>query len=149
MKPKEYIKFLQNIEYYLGLDLNFVKEDGIDYPVGILDDVKIYFMHYKTETQAKEKWIERSKRLNLDNLYILFTDRDGCSVEDMKLFDSLPYKNKIVFVNKEYSEIKSAYYIKGFENEKSVGILTHFINKYSGRRYLDSFDFVKWFNNGK
>lgn len=149
LKPKDYIKFLQNIEYYLGCDLKFTKEEDIEYPIGMLDDIKIYFMHYKTEEKAKEKWIERSKRINLDNLFILFTDRDECSFEDIKAFDRLPYKNKIIFVNKEYPEIKSAYYIKGFENEKTVGVLTHFVNKYSGKRYLDYFDYVKWFNEGK
>lgn len=146
LKPKDYIKFLQNMEYYLNCELSFTNEEGIDYPIGVLDDIKIYFTHYENEDIAKTKWLERLKRLNLNNLFILFTDRDGCTLEDIKNFDQLPYKNKIIFVHKEYPEIKSAYYIKGFEKEDSVGKLGYYINKYSGKRYLDYFNYVKWFN---
>ena len=146
IKPKDYIKFLKNIEYYLKCNLTFIKEEGINYPIGLLEDIKIYFMHYENEDIAREKWKERSKRINLNNLFILFTDRDNCSMEDIKEFDKLPYKNKIIFVNKKYTDIKSAYYIKGFEKEEAVGILSRYINAYSGKRYLDAFDYVKWFN---
>ena len=148
LKPKEYIKLLQNLKEYMQYELTFIKEDGIDYPIGLLKDVRIYFMHYETEEIAKEKWEARAKRLNYDNLFILFTDRDECSLEDMEAFDNLPYKNKVIFVNKERPNIKSSYYIKGFENEESVGKLGIYIDEKSGKRYLDLFDYVEWFNNG-
>ncbi len=148
LKPKEYIKLLQNLKEYMQYELTFIKEEGIDYPIGLLKDVRIYFMHYETEEIAKEKWESRAKRLNYDNLFILFTDRDECSLEDMEAFDNLPYKNKVIFVNKERPTIKSSYYIKGFENEESVGKLGIFIDEDSGKRYLDLFDYVEWFNNG-
>lgn len=148
LKPKEYIKLLQNLKEYMQYELTFIKEEGIDYPIGLLKDVRIYFMHYETEEIAKEKWEARAKRLNYDNLFILFTDRDECSLEDMEAFDNLPYKNKVIFVNKECPNIKSSYYIKGFENEESVGKLGIYIDEKSGKRYLDLFDYVEWFNNG-
>lgn len=148
LKPKEYIKLLQNLKEYMQYELTFIKEEGIDYPIGLLKDVRIYFMHYETEEIAKEKWEARAKRLNYDNLFILFTDRDECSLEDMEAFDNLPYKNKVIFVNKERPNIKSSYYIKGFENEESVGKLGIYIDEKSGKRYLDLFDYVEWFNNG-
>lgn len=109
--------------------------------------MKIYFQHYETESEAQKKWEQRKTRISYDNLFILFTDRDGCTYEDLIRFDSLKYKNKAVFVHKKYPEIRSAVYIPGFENETSVGMCMNFKNKFTARRYLDAFDYVSWFNN--
>lgn len=146
MTPRDYIKFLQNLEHYLACNMSFTTEENISYPIGLLDDVKIYFQHYQTEADAKEKWEARAKRINLDNLFILFSDRDGCTYEDLLDFDALPYKNKIVFTNKPYPNIASSFYIKGFENEPCIGLVYEFVNRYSGKKHYDSFDYVKWFN---
>ena len=58
-------------------------------------------------------------------------------------FDSLPYKNKIVFTNKPYSDITSSVYIKGFENESCVGVCYEWMNRFSGKRIYDQFDYVR------
>lgn len=148
LKPTDFIKYLKNIEHYMNSELTFIQEEGITYPVGLLDDVKIYFQHYKTEEEAKDKWRERSNRINMDNLFIIFTDRDGCTEEHLREFDNLPYKNKVVFTHKPYLDIKSAVYIKGFEKEETVGMCFAFKNKFTGKKYYDQFDYVSWFNNG-
>ena len=146
IKPKDYIKLLKDFDRYMAADLSEVFEDGISYPIGKLDDATIYFQHYESFEQAKEKWNERKKRIDKSNLFVLFTDRDGCTYEDLIEFDSLPY-NKVVFTNKPYPEIKSSFYIKGFENLESVG---HCYEYMPGKRikYYDQFDYVKWFNEG-
>ncbi len=146
MQPKDFIRYLQNIEHYINCEMEFIDEKNILYPVGKLDDIKIYFQHYQTEEEAKNKWYERQKRLNLENCFILFSDRDGCSYEDLLEFDKLPFKNKIVFCHKSYPEIQSAYYIKGFENEKSVGLCMMYKSLFSLHKYYDDFDYVAWFN---
>lgn len=147
--PKDFIKFVKNLKYYMSLNLNFIKQEGIDYPIGVLDDIKIYFMHYKTEEDAANKWNERKQRINYDNLFIIMTERDGCTYEDLKAFDNLDYKNKVVFTHIEYPEIKSSFCIKGFENENQVGHIFEFINAESGIKKYDQFEYVKWFNNEK
>ena len=146
IKPKDYIKLLKNFDRYMAADLSEIFEDGITYPIGKLDDISIYFQHYDSFEQAKETWDERKKRIDKTNLFVLFTDRDGCTYEDLVEFDSLPY-NKVVFTNKPYPEIKSSFYIKGFENLESVG---HCYEYMPGRiiKYYDQFDYVKWFNEG-
>lgn len=146
IKPNEYIKLLENLEYYMQLNLVFVKEKGIDYPIGVLKDIRIYFQHYDSEERALELWNKRKKRMNYDNLYILFTNRNGCTNEDLQRFDKLPYRNKKVFVHKKMPNIKSSVYIPGFENQDCVGICIDYINNYSGKRYFDYFDYVSWFN---
>ena len=149
MKPDDFIKFLLNMHYYFSCDMSFIEESDIDYPIGVLDDVRIYFQHYATADEAKHKWMERMQRINYDNLFIMFTDRDGCTYQNLVDFDSLPYKNKVVFTHVPYPELKSAYYIKGFEKEKSVGMCFNYRHKFSLKKYYDDFDYVSWFNGDK
>ena len=149
IRPQDFLKLLLDLDTYMKSDIKEIFEDGICYPIGQLRDINLYFQHYSSFEEAKKKWIERKKRINKKNLYILFTDRDGCSYQDLLEFDQLAYKNKVVFTNCEYHEISSSFYIKGFENEKSVGICSEFIPNKNWLRYYDQFDYVEWFNNGK
>lgn len=147
IKPRDFIKLLKDFDRYMEEELKEFVEKGIDYPIGQLDDVIVYFQHYESFKQAKEKWDERKNRIDKDNLFVIFTDRDGCTYEDLLEFDSLPY-NKVVFTNKLYPEIKSSFYIKGFEKNESVG---HCFEYMPGKKikYYDQFDYVRWFNKGK
>ncbi len=149
MWPKDYIRLLSNFEEYMKHELEFINDEDYDYPVAMLKDVKIYFQHYKSKEEAQKKWDERKARINMDNLFIMFTDRDGCTYSDLKEFDNLPYENKVVLTKKEYPELKSAVYIPGFEKEESVGICSEYRGKYSLKRYYDDFNYIKWINNGK
>ena len=45
--PADFIKYVKKLKYYSSLNLEFIEEKDITYPVGKLDDIKIYFMHYK------------------------------------------------------------------------------------------------------
>lgn len=149
IKPKDYIKMLSNLRQYMNADLTFVKEEGIDYPVGKINDVILYFQHYNSENEALEIWNKRKARINYENLFVMFTERDGCTYEDLKLFDELPFENKVVFTHKDYPEIKSSVYIKGFENQSELGFLFDFMPDKIGKKYYDQFDYVSWFNCNK
>lgn len=143
--PDDYIRLLKNLRMYLSLKLEFVQEEGIGFPVGQLGDVKIYFQHYSSETEAEETWYRRLGRIDYANLFIMFTDR-GCTLSDLLEFDSLDYKNKVCFTHVKMANIKSAVYIKGFEDKSEVGVLSEFKKPDSRYRYLDDFDYVGWFN---
>lgn len=149
--PKDYIKILSDLRLYMNSDLIFVKEydenfGQIEYPTAYLLDAKIYFMHYKNEEDAREAWYRRRNRMNWENLWIVFSDRDGCTIDDLKKFDELPYEHKVVFTHKAYPEIKSAFYIKGYEKQGQVGILTDMQYRFfSAKRIIEQFDFVNWF----
>ncbi|WP_443091399.1 DUF1919 domain-containing protein [Basfia succiniciproducens] len=147
LEPADFVKYLQNIHHYMQADLQFIKTDKA-YPVGKLEDLTVYFMHYHSEQEARNKWIERTKRINLDNLFILMTDRDGCRYEDLSAFDKLPFANKIVFTHKKYTEFSSALYIPGFEAQSQVGDLFEF-SGWNGKKFYDQLDYVNWFNTGK
>lgn len=145
--PEDFLKFLSDIKGNLQYELVEEKNNNFNYPIGNLNGIKIHFMHYTSFIEAKNKWNERKQRINYDNLFIMFTDRDGCTYEQIERFDRLPYKNKVIFTHKQYSEIKSSYYIEGYEKEDSVGILSQYIGN-SCKRYLHKFNFVKWLNEG-
>ncbi|MBO5797187.1 MAG: DUF1919 domain-containing protein [Clostridia bacterium] len=146
IKPKDFIKFLKDIPHYISCPMTFTTEEGVSYPIGVLDDIRIYFQHYATPEEAEESWVKRSQRIDLQNLFILFTDRDGCTYQDLCDFEALPYKNKIVFTHLPYPELTSAFYMKGWETEESVGKCYRFVHKFSGKKYYDAFDYVSWFN---
>ena len=147
MYPRDFIKFLENMDYYLEKEISFIKYHNCNYPVGIIDDIRIFFMHFETEKEAEEKWNKRKKRINKNNLFILMTDRDECTYEDLVRFDNLPYKNKVVFTHVKHSDIVSAVYIPGFDNEDSVGLCYEYTSEKSYKRHQDAFDYVNWFNN--
>ncbi|MGX2947845.1 DUF1919 domain-containing protein [Frederiksenia canicola] len=144
LTPKDFIRYLKNIEFYQQQNLTFVQTEKA-YPVAKLADITLYFMHYHSEQEAEQKWNERTKRMDLDNLFVMMTERDGCEYQDLMEFDALPFKNKVVFTHKNYPEIKSAVYIQGFENNAMVGDIFEYTGL-NGNRYYDQFDYVSWLN---
>lgn len=145
VRPPYFIKYLKNIEYYQGLQLHFEENTGKHYPIAWLDDVEIHFLHYTTNEEAAAKWYDRTKRMNLNNLFIMMSERDGCTYEDLQNFDALPIKNKVMFTHRPYPEFESAFYIPGFEKNKGVGVLLEY-RADTGHRHYDHFDYVAWFN---
>lgn len=79
-------------------------------------------------------------------------ERDGCTYEDILEFDNLSYKNKVVFVSKEMPEIKSAIHIpkanETINGKIQVKNLLGYRNKLVGKRDIDLFDYIKFFNEG-
>lgn len=112
-----YFKFCSNLRYYLSQELVFIDPKTsldykkrkqrygreIDYPVGRLDDVEIWFTHYKTREDAKEKWIRRCNRINFSNLLIKWSKRNSDSESGIDEFLELPYQHKIAFVSPDIS----------------------------------------------
>jgi len=148
IKAPDFVKFLSNLDHYLKQEIVEIHKEGISYPVGKLDDIEIYFMHYKDINEAREKWYERSKRINYDNIFIIMVDDNRCTKETIKQFEQLPYKNKVFLTNKRYKNCKTAYYIKGFENKEYIEDITMYKNIF-GQKYYDNFDYVSWLNKGK
>lgn len=144
IKPSDFIKMLKRLDYYLNCNLEFRDSGKNAYPIGFLDDICIFFQHYKSNDEARKKWEERKKRINYDKICVIMTERDGCTFDDLLEFDKLPFRRKVVFTHKDYPSIRSAFYIKGFENDNEVGSLTSFVPGKIGTRYFDSFDFKKF-----
>lgn len=144
MESKDYIKFLENLEYYLSIDANLIEfiQDS-PYPVGYLEDIKIYFVHYNSEEEVIEKWNIRKSRVDMNNLFIIMTDRDGCTDEIFNRFINLSFKNKI-FYSHSKKDNNCVIYMPCFKHENQVGGLTDFCNILGKRYYAKYFDYIKW-----
>lgn len=144
----DYIKFLKNPQKYLNEPLIFFNHESKTYPVAKLSDIELFFVHYDSINEATEAWNRRKERICWDNLFVLMTDQDECTDKVLNDFDSLPYKNKVVFTHIPRPDVKSSVYIPGFENEPEMGNCDAYVNAWSGRKYFDAFDYVEWFNKG-
>lgn len=146
MNCEDFIKFCENMEYYLSLEIKEYNGDiEREYPLGMLDDLLLYFVHYKSLDEAREKWNSRKKRMNMDNIFIIANDRDGFNIELLNRFSKLPYKNKKIFTHLPYDGYTDVVYLKGYENEEQIEGLMH---RTKGGHYLiDQFDWVEWLNN--
>lgn len=149
MNAEDYIEFCEHLDEYLSADIIQIYEDGISYPLGLLAGrIKLYFQHYSDFNCAKEKWIERCKRVNKQELFFMMTDRNGCTDEIVERFEKLPYKNKLIFTSRDYSGCKSVVVCPEFKKDRCVGIMSDF-RSWNGERIYDRyFDPVAWLNEG-
>jgi uncharacterized protein (DUF1919 family) len=151
-----YLQVLKNLNDYLISGLTFKKESkypitnelrkksGNYYPIGELKNtVEIHFIYAKSEKEAETTWYRRRDRVNRENLFISFTDRDLCTLSILEEFDNLPYPQKVVFTAKNYPQIKSSVWIKECQEEPFVPDL--FTHAYLYKKY---FDVADWLNGG-
>lgn len=149
MYCNDFIRYLNNLDYYNSIDeITFLshEESGHDYPVGLIDGMKIFFVHYHSDEEALEKWNERKRRINKDNMFVMMSEQNGCTMDDLEAFDRLPFEHKVVFTKKPYEKIKSSFYIPGFEEQKDLITLLSFKSIFSAERYYDRFPYVDWLN---
>lgn len=142
----DYVRLLENLRWYMEQPIMPCIDERFDFPCGMLADIEIRFNHYKTFEEAVEEWEKRKKRINWDNLYVMAIDGDNCSEESLQRFDALPFNHKVIFTHCHRPDIKSAFYLKGFEDQPGVGVALHFKKQYWIRRYLDDFDYVAFLN---
>ena len=147
IEMNDFVRMVENLEWYMGQEMVEVKGEN-SYPVGMLGDVRIQLVHYESFDEGVQKWEERKRRINWDNLFIIGTDRDGCTYETIRRFEQLPYKNKVIFTHVRYPEFSSACHIKGFEDRNELGVITFYKKQFLKRRYLDDFDYVGFLNGG-
>lgn len=150
MIPCDFIKFCKNPTKYINGTPRLLHNEDVKYPVVEIEDITLHCLHYTSYDEVLEKWKSRSKKIIWNDIYLIMSERDGCTLEDLIEFDNLPYKNKVVFVHKEMKDIKSSVYIPKYElkgnDYHKVIALTDYISKFSGKRYFDFFDFVEFFN---
>ncbi len=148
----DYIKFLENFEHYLKQPLEFIvvskhQDKAIlsrnrNYPIGKLDDVEIHFMHYKNPEEALEKWNRRKNRIDFQNLFFIYSDRDNFREEFLERYENLPFKNKIFFSSKPCRGKKDlVVFVKDYKQNSQVGESEH------NGKYDKYINIVKWLNN--
>ncbi len=146
---EEYLKFVSNLKHYLSLDIRFIPIEESRYrnvlierntpncPIGVLDDVEIVFLHYRSEEDAYQKWSRRKERMNFSRIIVKMSEQNLCAPEHLKMFDSLPYQEKFVFVHKDYG-LESQIICNEFASTKEVGNDTDYF-----RRHVNLIKLVK------
>ncbi|MBR5223558.1 MAG: DUF1919 domain-containing protein [Clostridia bacterium] len=143
--PSDFIKFAENLEEYIGKDIVEVEDKSVSYPVGMLGDVKLWFVHYKTFEQAVNAWNRRKERINWENIRVMLTVREECSDEILARFEKLPYK-KVAFANEEHPSFPSVIFAN--KNGKQLsGYISDIVNVFGKHGYqCGGFDYIKFLN---
>lgn len=149
MRAEDFIRFCEKLEFYLSIDKLIECTDkriigDRNYPIAFLEDLTIFFVHYQSFKEAQKKWNERKKRVNMENIVIFNTDREGMTDDLKDRFEALPYR-KVLFTHLPDNKHNSCFYIKGYEEEKCVGIITDH-DTCDGKRPIDQFDYVGFLN---
>jgi len=153
LSPQSYLRLLADFPRSLSQPLNFkevsdepwvnqLRETSENpWPIGQLGNgIEIQFMHYKSATEAGEKWNRRLARLvtNPERLFVKFCDRDGCSPEQLAQFDALPFRNKIFFTARQDCPNRHAVKIPWQESRVPDGRVLSQISP----AYFDSIDWI-------
>lgn len=150
--PKDsFFLFLENLQEYLKCELIEIKDESKPYPVGVLKynnkDVEIWFIHYKNFTEAKEKWEERKERIDFSNLFIIQTIAGTATEEDIRRFDNLPYRFKVLITANNIYKSKNVVVNKVFKKKGyRKGQILEYKSDYSCKRYMDDWNYVKFLN---
>lgn len=162
MDCPDFIKLCERLEYYLSLDpvksehslAWHLKDKNIDgsntegeYPVLLLDDLTLFMVHYHSFEEAQNKWNERKKRIDLNNIRIIATDRDGCTAELKQRFENLPYP-RVMFTHTEEIYYPHCFYLRGCEAEGQTDALRK-DGALTGKRLYDQFNWVEFIRNGQ
>lgn len=134
-----------------------LKEDKNAYksfPVGILQiregdhPIRIYFNHYDSFEQAYDKWNERKKRINYNNLYVVGCDHYGTpySQKNFREFNSLPYNHKIIITGGVHPKSSTIFSVNGCEVNGHLGDWWNRINNVRHSRIFEEWNYVKFLN---
>lgn len=114
-----FVKLVLNLGYYMEQEL--VMHWGEEYPIGMLDDVEICFMHYETCKEAKESWERRKARINWEKIVIIGTDRDGFDEAVYEQWKRIKYPKVLLTAHPNFTE--DAIFYPEYEADGQVGDL--------------------------
>lgn len=153
MTNDDFLTAMEHFDDFIATPLVECRDSSVNYPVGLgYMGTKVYFMHYKNWDDAINKWEERKKRIDKNNMVVFLSNFNGVGAESkhgadsvITRFNNLNFKNKIIFVDRPLHQYPYCIYLKGYHPEKGINVFD--INKKDFyRRYLDQFDYVKFLN---
>lgn len=148
----DFIQFAKNLEEYSNGEL-IEKNSCANYPIGILKckvgEIEVHFLHYNSFKEAREKWVERVKRINYENLFLIMENPD-VSTEIISAFNDLEYEKKVIITGAGYQNGSTIFRINNFyDNDYFDGKLFGFVHRWGIRRYLDVFNYIDFLNEGR
>lgn len=150
MFQQDFAEFVLHLDDYLERDLIFYKDEKNTCPCayfsGSKERINLVFTHYCTEEEATQKWKERSKRIDRENLFVFLEERDGLTKEMMLQLGKIRARGLVIFTANSYPDIPYALQIKKYASDGEVGNILAKNILDDSREYEMYFDFVKWFN---
>ena len=150
INKEDFIIFVKNLKGFLSAELIELKSSEQSYPVGIIkynnQSVTINFMHYKTFEEAKEKWDERKKRVNFNNIFIIQLIGENLTNEDIDKFNSIPFTNKLLITYENNTNNKNIITHPVFLKDYIPGKILRYKSRFSLKRYMDDIDYVSFLN---
>ena len=117
----DFIKFVNHMEHYLSVTP--IVTMGKEYPVGQLDDIKIYFMHFNSIDDAFNKWEERKKRINPDRVFVIMVEQNGFTDQNFHDFLRIKYPKILFTRNPNHRSDNVVYYEKYKDLEELPNII--------------------------
>ena len=151
--------FCLYLKDYIDAELMELKSDKYDYPVGILKPnsskkidkiLKVHFMHYKSFDEAYQKWEERKKRINWDNIYVISSCCYGPEIENLSTeiindWNKIKYP-KVVLVDENHGFDDEFIVKKPKECQEHAWLLYSPDKDNPLKRTFNDFDFIKFLN---
>lgn len=109
----DFLRFVENLESCLSVEPEL--HWGEEYPVGRIGELEIHYMHYHTCAQAKEDWERRKKRVDLNKILVLTTDRDGFDMAAFERWKKLPYPKVLFTAKKEFADHPDSVYFPKYQ----------------------------------
>lgn len=120
---EDFVKFCNNIEYYVRQEMIPIQNDEITggtigledfFQKGKIDDVTWTFNHNIYAKDAIKQWNEHVKKINLDNIAIIMIILND---SDLALFNTIKFEKKIGVYYKK-SNMKKIMYCPTWNNSK-------------------------------
>lgn len=143
MPPADFVDYISHQAEYAGAEMREV-ESNREWPVALLGGkIHVHLIHYPSVEAGEEAWHRRERRINPHRSYYVLVETDGCTYDDLRRFDNLPFAHKVALTHRDYPEIKCAYKIKGYERKGAVTDSYRFHPLLPLRKY-DQFNWMKF-----
>jgi uncharacterized protein (DUF1919 family) len=147
--PECFVKLAEDFDAYMDLEMQFIRESkypqvnqirekhGEDYPLGLLGDVEVNFLHYGSEEEALEKWNRRKARMKRDHLFFILIANGPCDEALMERFVGDDPEHRVCFHRNERISRPGCVYIPS-EIEDMGNLYSQY------HRFVGRFDFADW-----
>ena len=128
----DYVKFVENFEDYINRDIDFISHSKWElanekmktrefiYPIGQIHgtNIEIHFLHYHSQTSAKDKWNRRRDRINKENIVYIGFYQNLPNEASAERFLKMP--NTILFSPIKIGNYSNCIYIPEFSKLKEA-----------------------------
>lgn len=148
LMPECFAKLVADFDTYMEKEIVFITKSkypphdepgrGADqYPLGLLGDLELHFMHYKSEQHAREAWERRKARIDRKHLYFILIANGPCDEKVMAQFAGENPSNKVCFHRQKNLKMPACVYIPS-----EVEDMGNLYSQY--QRFVGRFDFSDW-----